>query len=237
MKIVAYYRVSTQRQAHSGLGLAAQREAVERLARERHGRIVAEFTETESGGDNERPQLTKALMRAKVTGAVLAIAKLDRLSRSVGFLGTLQESGTRFVAADMPDATEFTVNIMAAVARQERKAISERTKAALAAKRDFLAANKAALKRAGKPWRLGNPDGAAALLRAGKGNAASLAAIRAGADSRAESLRPVLAELAAEGITTRGPVAAALNERGITTPRGGRWHKSSVRNLFERLGL
>lgn len=223
MKIVAYYRVSTQKQARSGLGLAAQREAVERLARERGGRIIAEFTEAESGkSDLNRPELRRALNRAKITGATLVVAKLDRLSRSAAFLTTLQESGAAFIAADMPLADNFTVGIMAMVARQEREAISRRTKEALAA-----------AKRRGT--KLGNPNGARALRRARKGNAASLAAIKERADTHAERLRETVDALAAEGVTALGPVAEALNERELRTPRGARWHKSSVRNLLDRL--
>lgn len=223
MKIVAYYRVSTQKQARSGLGLEAQRDAVERLARERGGRIIAEFTEAESGkSDANRPELHRALHRAKVSGATLVIAKLDRLSRSAAFLLTLQEGGTEFMAADMPDATHFTVGIMAVVAKQERDAISKRTKEALAA-----------AKRRGT--RLGNPNGAAALQRAGKGNKASITASRARADAHATGLAPVVQDLAREGLTSLSAIAAALNERGMLTPRGARWHKSSVRNLIARL--
>ena len=223
MKIVAYYRVSTQKQARSGLGLDAQREAVERLARERGGRIIAEFTETESGkSDRNRPELHKALHRAKISGAVLVIAKLDRLSRSAAFLMTLQEDGAKFIAADMPDANEFTVGIMACVARQEREAISRRTREA-----------SAAAKRRGT--KLGNPNGARALRKARKGNRAALAAIQTRADSHAEGLRPTLQELSGAGVTSLADIAQALNERDMRTPRGGRWHKSSVRNLLDRL--
>jgi DNA invertase Pin-like site-specific DNA recombinase len=126
-RFVAYYRVSTQAQARSGLGLDAQREAVERLAEERRGKIVAQFTEAESGTINSRPELTKALHYAKVTGAIVLIAKLDRLSRNAAFLLTLRDSGARFIAADVPDANGLTVGILALVARQEREAISRRT--------------------------------------------------------------------------------------------------------------
>ncbi|WP_324749600.1 recombinase family protein [Sphingomonas sp. LY54] len=132
-RVVAYYRVSTEAQGRSGLGLQAQREAVAGLCRQRGWEIVAEFTEVESGRRNDRPQLLAALKRGKVTGARLVIAKLDRLSRNVAFLAALQESGAKFTAADMPEADEFTVHILAAVAQRERKLISDRTKAALTA--------------------------------------------------------------------------------------------------------
>lgn len=132
-RVVAYYRVSTEGQGRSGLGLEAQREAVASLCRSRGWSIAAEFTEVESGKRADRPQLKAAMHRAKVTGGTLVVAKLDRLSRSVAFLSALQDSGGRFLAADMPEANELTVHIMAAVAQAERKAISRRTMEALAA--------------------------------------------------------------------------------------------------------
>lgn len=223
VKIVSYLRVSTARQGRSGLGLDAQRSAIQAYADTKQANLVKEFVEVESGKDNARPKLTEALHLAKVTGSVLVIAKLDRLSRNAAFLLTLRDSGVKFIAADMPDANELTVGIMALVAQQEREAISKRTKEALEA-----------AKRRGQV--LGNPNGAAALKRAGKGNAAGVKAIQLKADSHAKNLRPVLAGLTDEGITSLGAIAKALNERGIRTPRGGAWHKTSVSNLLSRLG-
>ena len=223
MKIVSYLRVSTRQQGISGLGLEAQRAAIEAYATQRSGKVIETFTEVESGKLNSRPELLKALHLAKVTGATLVIAKLDRLSRNAAFLLTLRDSGVRFIAADMPDANDLTVGIMALVAQQEREAISRRTTEALAAAK-------------ARGVRLGNPNGAAALKRADKGNAAGVAAIRVAADSHAKNLQPVINSLASEGMTSLGAVAEALNERGMLTPRGGRWHKSSVRNLLNRLG-
>ena len=175
---------------------------------------------------NDVPAKANGVIPAVVvamTGATLVIAKLDRLSRNAAFLLTLRDSGVRFIAADMPDANDLTVDIMALVAQQEREAISRRTTEALAAAK-------------ARGVRLGNPNGAAALKRADKGNAAGVAAIRVAADSHAKNLQPVVNTLAAEGVTSLGAVAEALNERGMLTPRGGRWHKSSVRNLLDRLG-
>jgi DNA invertase Pin-like site-specific DNA recombinase len=222
MKIVSYLRVSTRKQGHSGLGLAAQRKAIDSFVAQRRGKVLQSFTEVESGKHNDRPQLARAVHLAKVTGATLVIAKLDRLSRNAAFLLTLRDSGVRFIAADMPDANELTVGIMALVAQQEREAISRRTREALQAAR-------------ARGQRLGNPNGAAALRRAQKGNEAGLRAIRANADRHALNLKPVLDSLADEGITSLGRVAAELNERGMLTPRGGAWHKTSVRNLMSRL--
>lgn len=222
MKIISYLRVSTRQQGISGLGLDAQRSAIEAYANHRQAKLVETFTEIESGKLNTRPELLKALHLAKVTGATLVIAKLDRLSRNAAFLLTLRDSGVRFVAADMPDANDLTVGIMALVAQQEREAISRRTTEALRAAK-------------ARGVRLGNPNGAAALRRAARGNAASILSIRAQADGHARNLQPVIAALADEGITSLGEVAEALNERGMLTPRGGAWHKSSVRNLLARL--
>ncbi|NYH95533.1 recombinase family protein [Novosphingobium marinum] len=221
-KVVAYFRVSTDGQGRSGLGLAAQREAVSKLCQSRGWHIVAEFTEVESGKRSDRPQLREAMHRAKVTGATLVVAKLDRLSRSVAFLSTLQDSGGRFIAADMPEANELTVHIMAAVAQAERKAISRRTVEALAAAK-------------ARGTKLGNPNGAAALRRAAKGNVAAVETVKANADERASDLAPVVADIRAGGATSLPAIARELNERGIVTPRGGKWYPSSVRNLLARM--
>lgn len=224
MTLVAYHRVSTARQGRSGLGLEAQEAAIDEFAAARGDKVIGNFTEVESGKKNQRPELDKALHLAKVTGSTLVIAKLDRLSRNAAFLLTLRDSGVKFVAADLPDANDLTVGIMALVAQQEREAISKRTKEAL----------RAAKRRGVK---LGNPNGAAALKRANKGNTASLKVIKRKADEHAVNLEPVLRELQAEGHTTLEAVADQLNKRGILTPRGKRWYKSSVRNLLKRIGL
>jgi DNA invertase Pin-like site-specific DNA recombinase len=222
MKIIAYLRVSTAKQARSGLGREAQREAIEQFARERGAQCLATYTETESGKRDDRPELAKALHHAKGVGATLVIAKLDRLSRDAHFLTGLMKRGVDFVAADMPGVNNFTVTVLAAVAQQEREAISRRTREALAA-----------AKRRGT--RLGNPNGARALRKARKGNGASLAAIKARADAHAHDLGPVLEGLKSKGVTSLGGIADGLNSGGWLTPRGGRWHKSSVRNLLHRL--
>jgi DNA invertase Pin-like site-specific DNA recombinase len=221
-RVVAYYRVSTEAQGRSGLGLDAQQQAVAALCQQRGWTIIAEFTEVESGKRNDRPELTAALKRAKVTGARLVIAKLDRLSRNVAFLAALQDSGAKFTAADMPEADEFTVHILAAVAQRERKLTSDRTKAALAAAK-------------ARGTKLGNPNGAAAIRRAGKGTEAALEAVRANAAERATEYAETIADVQASGAASLSAIAAELNARGIVTPRGGQWHPSSVRNLLARL--
>ena len=222
MKIVTYLRVSTAKQGQSGLGLAAQQYAIDGYLRDSKASVLGTYKEVESGKSSARPKLQEALQHAKVTGATLVIAKLDRLSRNAAFLLTLRDSGVKFVAADMPQASDLTIGIMALIAQQEREAISKRTKEALAA-----------AKARGQV--LGNPNGARALRAAGKGNKASIKVIKAKASSHAAQLRPVIDALAGEGIKSLGAVAAALNDREMRAPRGGQWHKTSVSNLLRRL--
>ena len=223
-KLVAYERVSTARQGRSGLGLEAQRKAIDAFAASREARVLGRFTEVESGRKNDRPELEKALDLARLTGATLVIAKLDRLSRNAAFLLTLQASGVRFVACDMPEANDLTVGIMALVAQQEREAISRRT-------REALAAAKA------RGLKLGNPNGAAALRRAGENGVALREAVTSNADAFAQTLAPVIEGLRSAGVTSLRGVAEAMNERGIQTRRGGAWQVSNVRNLLLRLRL
>ena len=224
-KFVAYYRVSTERQGRSGPGLAAQRKAVEDYLNGGRWRLLAEFTEVESGkGADNRPQLQKALHHTKVTGSTLVIAKLDRLSRNAAFLLTLKDAGVKFVAADLPEANHLVVGIMALIAQHEREAISKRTKEALQAAK-------------ARGVKLGNPNGAAPLRRAAKGNVAAVKSRIANTNDYAENLRPVIEQLLKEGIVSLSGIARALEERGMMTPHGGRWYATSVRNLMKRLGL
>jgi DNA invertase Pin-like site-specific DNA recombinase len=221
-RFIAYERVSTARQGQSGLGLEAQRRTIDAFAASRAAEVLARFTEVESGRNPDRPQLTAAIQLARLTGATLVIAKLDRLSRNAAFLLTLRDSGVKFLAVDMPEANDLTVGIMALVAQQEREAISRRTKEALAVAK-------------ARGVKLGNPNGAAALRRAGKGGAALRAAVAANADVFAADLTPVLAEIRAVGNLTLRDIAEELNRRGMMTRRGGRWHVSNVRNLLSRV--
>lgn len=222
MKAVSYLRVSTAAQGRSGLGLEAQRAAVEEFCRQRGVTLLTEHIEVESGSVAERPQLAAAVNHARLTGATLLIAKLDRLSRNAAFLLTLRDSGTDFVAVDMPDANSVTVGIMAVIAEEERRAISSRTKAALGAAK-------------ARGVKLGNPNGAAALRRAGKGTVAALGAVRRNAQGRSEALAATLAEITAGGVASLSGLARGLNDRQIRTPRGGRWHATSVQRLLARL--
>lgn len=222
MKLVAYFRVSTDRQGRSGLGLEAQRASVEAYAARTGGRVLASYTEVESGRRNDRPALARALSHARATGATLVVAKLDRLSRNAAFLLALRDSGAKLAAADLPSFDRIMVAFLAIAAEHEAEAISRRTADALRA-----------LKARGV--RLGNPNGAAALRRAGKGNSAAVEAVRARAQATAGNLREIVREVRETGAVSLGAMADALNAREVETPRGGRWHKSQVRNLLARL--
>ena len=214
-RFVAYYRVSTEKQGRSGLGLEAQQQAVRDYLNGGAWTLLAAYTEVESGKVNARPQLTAAMERCRLTGATLVIAKLDRLSRNAGFLLNLRDAGINFVAADVPDANRLTVGILAVVAEAEREAISARTKAALAvAKQRGTALG---------GWRGGPKVNAAA------GTAAKIAK----ADAYAADVGPIAARLRADGHSLR-QIAATLAEQGIRTPRGGDWSAAAVKALLER---
>lgn len=238
MRAVAYLRVSTAQQGRSGLGLEAQRSAVSSLAHTRELTIRSEFVEVESGSLNARPELEAALRQAKMTGAVLVIAKLDRLSRNAAFLLALRDSGVRFLAADMPDANDLTIGIMAVIAQAEREAISRRTAEALAAVKDRLAKDGWHLsKRSGRIIsRLGNPNGSAALRKVAAAGAGALAA-HAAAERRAKDLEPVISGLVSRGLATHSALAKALNDQGVLTARNARWHPATVGRLLARLKI
>jgi DNA invertase Pin-like site-specific DNA recombinase len=220
-KFVSYLRVSTARQGRSGLGEEAQRQAVRGYLDGGRWRLLGEYVEVESGKNDDRPQLAAALHRAKVTGATLIVAKLDRLSRNLAFLANLQKSGVHFLAADMPEANELTIHVMAALAQHERRMISERTRQALAA-----------AKRRGV--KLGNPDGAAPLRRAGKVNRHAVAALKIQATERARDVLVVIEYIRGEGVKTLQGIADELNAREIRTARGGQWYPTTVRNILQR---
>ncbi|WP_426014067.1 recombinase family protein [Caulobacter sp. DWR2-3-1b2] len=229
-RFVAYYRVSTARQGASGLGLAAQRRAVGEYLERSGGTLVASYEEVESGKRADRPALAEAMERCRLTNARLLIAKLDRLSRNVHFLTGLEEEGVDFVACDMPQANRLTVHIMAAVAQQEREAISTRTKAALgeikARLKDGLPY---ASKKSGRPvTRLGNPAGLS-VSRRDLGPAAAAAK----ADAFAARVQPIATRLRAEGLSL-AHVAAQLDEMHIDTPRGKGWTAMGVKRLLDR---
>lgn len=212
IKYIAYFRVSTERQGQSGLGLEAQQAAVKQYA----DAIIHSFTEIESGKHDDRPQLQAAIAMCKRSGAALLIAKIDRLSRQAAFLLTLRDSGVQIVAADMPHAGTLEFGIRAVVAQHEREEISRRTKAALQAAK-------------ARGVRLGCPNPSI-------GSAIGVAAIQARADAFAERLAPVIADIKRAGCSTLREIAAALQARGVATPRGGAtWSPSQVSNLLAKL--
>ncbi|KTS10263.1 hypothetical protein SB2_06865 [Methylobacterium radiotolerans] len=215
MSFVSYVRVSTGKQGIRGLGIEAQREAVADYAKNK-GAVVAEFAEVESGRNSSRPQLRAALAHAKATQSVLLIAKLDRLARKVSFIANLMESGVKFVAVDRPDAKPFELHIYAALAEEEARMISERTRAALAAKRTRLASE-------GK--RLGNPRPAASLAK-------GMATRMAKADAGKAQIRKTIAAVQAGGVTTLRGIAAELNGRGVLSARGGQWSATQVSRVL-----
>lgn len=215
-RYVAYYRVSTARQGRSGLGLADQKAAVLNFVGS--GEIVAEIEEIESGKRNDRPKLAEAIATARAHKAVLIIAKLDRLARSVEFIARLMNSGVEFQAVDMPSANRLTVHILAAVAEAEREAISKRTKDALAQSKKALGG-----KREGQRAPTADERAAAVQAKAQK------------ADARANDLAPIVAEIRAAGTTSASGIAKMLNARQIPTPKGGEWQAVQVQRLLARL--
>lgn len=209
-QFVAYYRVSTDRQGRSGLGLEAQQAAVRAYL---GGTVpIAEFCETESGRRNDRPELERALALCRKRKTRLVIAKLDRLSRNLAFIAALMDSGCEFVATDNPHATRLTLHILAAVAEHERQMIADRTKAALQAAK-------------------------ARGVRLGRTGAECLAPkYRAEAVERARQLAPMLRVFKQDGLSAR-QIAARLTERNIPTVAGGRWHPQTVLRVMERAGI
>ena len=221
-RFVSYLRVSTKKQGQSGLGLEAQRAAVHDYLNGGSWELLAEYVEVESGKRDDRPELLKALHRTKITGATLLIAKLDRLSRDAHFLLGLQKAGVRFVAVDMPQANELTVGILALVAQEERKAISQRTKAALAAAK-------------ARGVTLGSPKGAAHLR--GLGNGQAVARVKEKAQDFAQDLREVVEDIRAAGVSTVRGIAQELDRRAIRPARGEKWQPASVARLLKRIDM
>jgi DNA invertase Pin-like site-specific DNA recombinase len=212
---VTYLRVSTARQGASGLGLEAQRATVEAFAKVNGGSVVGEYVEVESGKRSDRPELAKALEAARKARATLLIAKLDRLARNVAFIANLMDARVDFTACDQPFASRLTLHILAAVAEDEARRTSQRTK-------DALAAAKA------RGVKLGSPVAAqtAATARAAK----SAYAVKANATTRA-----VIDDLRRAGISTLTGIAKALEVRGVRTPTGRlNWQPVQVSRLLRQ---
>jgi DNA invertase Pin-like site-specific DNA recombinase len=217
---VAYYRVSTQRQGRSGLGIEAQRATVARFAEAEGMALLSEFVEVETGKGadalDRRPHLSAALEAARKAKCPVVVAKLDRLSRDVAFISGLMAQRVPFIVAELgADADPFMLHLYAALAEKERRLISERTRAALAQR-------KAQGARLGNPR---NPGQAAALGRRAQAEEA---------DRFARNVLPVIEAIRRSGVSTLAGVAEALNARGLRSARGGKWHVSAVENLLTR---
>ena len=217
---VAYLRVSTQRQQRSGLGLEAQRATIARFAQAEGLVLIGEYVEAETGKGadalDRRPKLAAALTAAKTAKCSVLVSKLDRLSRDVAFVSGLMAQRVPFIVAELGrDADPFMLHLYAALAEKERRLISERTRAALAAKR----ANGA---------RLGNRRNASHAAAIGR-QAQAVAA-----EEFVDRILPIVNAIRGAGATTLREVCEALNERGIRSARGGKWHVSSVMNLLAR---
>ena len=222
MQIVSYLRVSTARQGASGLGLEAQREAVARFTASAGHALISEFVEVESGAKAARPQLTAALTSCRLHRATLVIAKLDRLARNLAFIANLMDGGVEFVACDMPHANRLTLHLLAAIAEHEREMISQRTKAALQAAK-------------ARGVRLGNPNGAKALLAGCRAAAEASAAVRRATAARhVQTVRPMLAVLALGGASYR-TLALQLNREAVPSPSGQKWHPEQIRRTMRSL--
>jgi len=207
-RFIAYYRVSTDRQGASGLGLEAQRQAVAGFIN--GGQLVAEFTEVESGKKHSnRPQLAAALAECRKRRATLVIAKLDRLGRNVAFISALMESGVEFKCCDNPAASKLLLHMLAAFAEHEREQISQRTKDALAAAR-------------ARGVKLGNPRPLEALQKAN--------AVHRARRPAPEVLR-LMQSLQKEGRSYRA-IASELNRLNIRTGRGCQWHGVTVKTAL-----
>lgn len=210
---VAYLRVSTEEQGRSGLSLEAQREAIQRFLRKGDRLIAPEFVEVQSGRKDDRPELMKALAHVRLTRSTLLVAKLDRLSRNLIYIAQLWKDGTPVKACDSPEDDEFTIHLKAAFAQEERKRISERTKAALAAAK-------------ARGVKLGGFRGVKVDPALGR------AAIAKASDEFREAVSPIIRELQAQGITGLRPLARALNEKGVRTRRGGEWSAAQVQRVM-----
>ena len=220
-KFIAYYRVSTGKQAASGLGLEAQKNVVADFLNGGRWTLLDELIEVESGKNSDRPQLERALALCRLHKATLVVAKLDRLARNLHFLSGLMESGVEFVACDLPSANRLTIHVLAAVAEAEALAISQRTKAAL----------KAAKARGVV---LGGDRGSLTKKVRDKGRAIGIEVRRQRARKRAADLLPIIEAIREEGAISLQDIADGLNKRSIPTAQGGAWQPTQVMRVLER---
>ncbi len=226
--IIPYYRVSTKHQEESGLGLKAQRAEVAAFARANHANVLREFEEVETGKSKDRPKLREAINHARLTGAILVVAKLDRLARNVAFTSALMESGVDFVCCDCPAATPLTIHILAAVAEDEAKRISQRTKAALAQ-----------AKANGVKLGMHNP----VIREKTRGRTGWKKGTERARELRAErvnelygAILPIIRMLR-ERAASFQEIADALNKEGYKTTRGKPWSRAVVFQVFSKTSL
>jgi DNA invertase Pin-like site-specific DNA recombinase len=218
-KTFFYIRVSTTQQGRSGLGIEAQRLALQHFAEAEGIEVLGEYVEVETGKGTDalerRPQLKAALGSARKHRCRIAVAKLDRLSRDVHFISGLMDHKVPFWVAELgPDVDPFVLHLFAALAEKERALISTRTRQALAAAK-------------ARGIALGSPK-----LHVARQSA--VASIKAEADRHAANVLPIIREAQKAGATSLRQIAEALNARGVTTARGGQWHATSVSNILER---
>ena len=213
-QFIAYFRVSTRHQGIDGNGMNAQRDSVHRFIENQRGHLLAEFSEVESGGRCDRPELAAALEQCRIHKATLVVAKLDRLSRNAEFLLRLQNAGVNFICCDCPNVDRFTVGILALVAQRERELIAERTKSALQSAK-------------ARGVRLGtrNPERQCKLMI--RGNIENSRRFN-------RAILPLIHEIQETGVTTLQRIADCLNRRGIRTRTGKQtWYPSQVRNMLQ----
>jgi len=225
-RFIAYYRVSTQKQGVSGLGLEAQKTTVMNYLNGGSWTLIAEYIEIESGKRNDRPELTKAIEHAKRMGATLLVAKLDRLARNLFFITSLMESGVDFVAADMPTANKLTIHILAAMAEYEREQISKRTKEALAA---------AKVRRKEQNLKpLGNPDNLTKEA-AIKGRVLAVQARQVKADAEALRVYGVIKSYRDSGMSLNAIARKMTQDKELTPRKCTTWSPTTVRQIINRI--
>ena len=215
--VVGYIRVSTRQQGRSGLGLSAQERCIQEFCEKEGLELLQIFTEVQSGKDDDRPVLNEAMKYASRTGALICVAKLDRLSRKVSFISNLMETGEcAFVSCELGRSVEpFMLHIWSAFAEAEAAKISRRTKVALEAKK-------------ATGWQAGNPR-IAEVAKLGRAQRTRVA------DEFALKLAPVVRGFQANGVSTLSGLAANLNQAGVKTVRGGKWSATAVKRLLTRL--
>lgn len=213
-KFIAYYRVSTQKQGQSGLGLEAQREAVVSYLNGGNWELLGEYVEVESGKRSDRPQLAAAMEECRKQKATLVVAEITRLGRNVHLISGLMKGKVDFICVNDPTMTPFTVHIHAAVAEEYARQVSVKTREALAAAK----ARGVVLGKNGRKngWKLAEAN-------------------RDAANTRAKNLTRVIWEIRNDGFTSIREIASELNSRNIPTARGGQWRENTVHRLLKRI--